>query len=116
MQTPDDLAASIAAERAATQSLLTTLSDDLAGMIEASRSTNADDEHDPEGATIAFERAQVVTLIEQSEQRLTELTEAERRLAEGRYGSCERCGEPIAVERLLARPAARFCVRCATRH
>lgn len=36
-----------------------------------------------------------------------------RRLAEGRYGVCERCGQPIGAERLAARPAALTCIRCA---
>ena len=34
-------------------------------------------------------------------------------LAEGRYGVCDRCGQPIGAERLAARPAAVTCVRCA---
>ena len=45
--------------RADAEAQVSALSDDLRGVIEASRSSNADDEHDPEGATIAFERAQV---------------------------------------------------------
>ncbi|MGI3779172.1 MAG: TraR/DksA C4-type zinc finger protein [Janthinobacterium lividum] len=28
---------------------------------------------------------------------------------------CERCGRPVAVERLTARPEARLCIDCATR-
>ena len=32
------------------------------------------------------------------------------RLDAGTYGLCEVCGQPIAEERLEARPAARFCV------
>ena len=42
-----------------------------------------------------------------------EITAALRRLDEGRYGVCERCGEPIGEARLEARPAARTCIRCA---
>jgi RNA polymerase-binding transcription factor DksA len=36
------------------------------------------------------------------------------RIADGSYGTCERCGEPIGAGRLAARPAARTCIRCAT--
>jgi DnaK suppressor protein len=46
---------------------------------------------------------------------LAELDAARERLAEGTYGRCERCGRPIAPERLSARPEARFCIACATR-
>jgi len=38
---------------------------------------------------------------------------AKQRLAEGRYGECQRCGEPIEAGRLRALPAAEFCLRCA---
>jgi RNA polymerase-binding transcription factor DksA len=41
------------------------------------------------------------------------LDDALRRLDEGRYGVCDRCGQPIGAERLAARPAAVTCVRCA---
>jgi hypothetical protein len=37
------------------------------------------------------------------------------RLAAGRYGQCERCGQPIGAGRLEARPAATTCIRCAGR-
>ncbi|MDQ1644927.1 MAG: hypothetical protein QOJ50_1111, partial [Cryptosporangiaceae bacterium] len=38
---------------------LSDLSADLAGLIAAGESVATDDEHDPEGTTIAFERAQL---------------------------------------------------------
>ncbi|WP_204310296.1 TraR/DksA C4-type zinc finger protein [Enterobacter cloacae] len=38
---------------------------------------------------------------------------ARLRLAEGRYGYCERCGEAIEPARLAALPAAEYCLRCA---
>ena len=82
-------------------------------MVAASLGTNADDEHDPEGATIAFERSQVGALITQARDHLAELDAAEARVADGSYGICEGCGRPIAPERLEARPVARTCVTCA---
>lgn len=108
-----EFAARIAEEAAGTTELLAGLHRDLASLIVASADANADDEHDPEGATIAFERAQLSALIEQAETRLRELAVAERRLRDGDYGECERCGGQIGEQRLLARPATRRCVRCA---
>jgi DnaK suppressor protein len=35
-------------------------------------------------------------------------------IEEGVYGTCESCGEDIAVERLKARPVTRHCIRCKT--
>ena len=82
-------------------------------VVDASRSSNADDEHDPEGATIAFERQQVVALLEQAQRRLADVDAAMAHREAGDYGICEVCGRPIAPERLAARPAARTCIDCA---
>ena len=84
-------------------------------MVAASRDSNADDEHDPEGATIAFERAQLGAILRQSTADLAEVDEALGRLAAGQFGTCQQCGKPIAPERLEARPTARLCITCATR-
>ncbi len=35
------------------------------------------------------------------------------RLADGSYGICENCGNPIAAARLEARPEATLCINCA---
>jgi DnaK suppressor protein len=86
---------------------------DLAALFEASRSSNADDEHDPEGNTIAYERAQLTAVLDATRRRLADLDDALARLAAGAYGICERCGRPIPPERLAVRPSARTCVTCA---
>ncbi|MGA8209937.1 MAG: TraR/DksA C4-type zinc finger protein [Nocardioidaceae bacterium] len=95
-----------------TRRRLATLTGDYTGIVEASRDSNADDEHDPEGATIAFERSQVGALVQAARLQLDEVAAARRRLAEGRYGTCERCGRQIPAARLAARPVARTCVGC----
>lgn len=98
-----------------TRERLATLTRDFDGVVEASKDSNADDEHDPEGATIAFEREQVGALLAQSERHLTEIDAALERLAAGTYGICESCRQPIAAERLEVRPVARTCITCASR-
>lgn len=45
-------------------------------MVAASGDTNADDEHDPEGATIAFERSQVSALVVHVQRHLAEIEAA----------------------------------------
>ena len=102
------------AERDATVQRLAALSDDFADVVAASRDTNADDEHDPEGHTIAFERSQVDALVVQARRRLAETDAAIARVDDGTYGTCERCQADIAAARLEARPTARTCVACAT--
>jgi RNA polymerase-binding transcription factor DksA len=105
----------LAAERASTTEQIGILRKDLAEIINASVSVATDDEHDPEGVTIAFERAQVAANLQRARTRLEDLDWAIERLNEGDYGRCERCGQPIAPERLAARPAARTCIACASR-
>ncbi len=86
---------------------------EYAGIVAASADANADDEHDPEGATIAFERAQLGAVLEQARRRLSDLDLGLARMAAGTYATCENCGGPISPERLDARPAARTCIACA---
>jgi RNA polymerase-binding transcription factor DksA len=98
-------------DQAAAESVV--LDRDLHALFEASRASNADDEHDPEGSTIAYERAQLTAVLDATRRRLADLDEALARLASGDYGVCERCGRPIPAERLAVRPFARTCVACA---
>ncbi len=83
------------------------------GIIESAQDANLDDEHDPEGSTIGFERAQAAALLDQARDQLAELDAARERLASGTYGICEGCGRPIAPARLEAQPATRVCIECA---
>jgi DnaK suppressor protein len=103
----------LAAERTGTISAIIALTRDFEGIVGATADVATDDEHDPEGATIAFERAQVSGLLEQARGRLADINDALDRIAQGRYGRCEDCGQPISTARLAARPAARTCISCA---
>ncbi|MBC7633139.1 TraR/DksA C4-type zinc finger protein [Aeromicrobium sp.] len=111
----DAAATILAAEHQATMRRLASLQSDHADIVAASLDSNADDEHDPEGSTIAFERSQVDALIEQTKRHLAEIEEAGTRLDRGVYGICLSCGRRIPSARLEARPTARTCIDCATR-
>ncbi|MEZ5863567.1 MAG: TraR/DksA family transcriptional regulator [Geminicoccaceae bacterium] len=50
----------------------------------------------------------------QRQQRIRRVEAALERMADGDYGWCVRCGEPIASGRLEADPAVPTCVACAT--
>jgi DnaK suppressor protein len=113
--TDRDARALLLAERDRTGIRLARLQRDFTSAVEASASANSDDEHDPEGATIAFERQQVAALIEQARQQLRHVEAALMRLEAGTYGTCGQCGQPIAPERLAARPTATTCIGCARR-
>lgn len=110
-----DAASALSDQRNETLHRLAQLEHAFQDVVAASVGSNADDEHDPEGTTIAFERSQLESLVRQARDHLREIDAATSRLAEGRYGVCERCGRPIDPERLAARPVARTCVTCPTR-
>lgn len=100
---------------AAARSRLEELDRNFDDVVEASAASNADDEHDPEGATIGFERAQVSALRWSAERTLAEIAAARERVRLGTYGICESCGRPIAPARLEARPTATLCITCASK-
>lgn len=107
----DDRArALLLALRAETLGRLTGLTDTRQEVVDAARGANVDDEHDPEGATIAFERAQLEALGSAARTRLTEVDAALARLDAGTYGRCAVGGEPLDDARLEARPTATTCV------
>ena len=85
------------------------------GIVEATSDVATDDEHDPEGHTIAWERQQIGALLDETRAMLTDIEAAEQRLDHGQYGTCTTCGLAIAVERLDALPATPTCVDCARR-
>ena len=105
--------ARLQAERDDLQAQVAGLERDLDGVVRASEASNADDEHDPEGATIAFERAQLQAVLRAARGRLEDVQSALARVDEPGWGRCEACGGDVGAERLQARPSARRCVGCA---
>ena len=72
-------------ERAATVERVQTLAGSLSDIVSNSDGANSDDEHDPEGSTIAFERAQIAALLLEARTYLDELERAGARLEAGSY-------------------------------
>ncbi|MCP3420952.1 TraR/DksA family transcriptional regulator [Nocardioides pinisoli] len=111
----DDPRSRLQREREQTLERLASLTGDYDSVVAASLDTNADDEHDPEGTTIAFERSQIGALVRQVRHHLAELDAALARVDDATYGVCEVCGAAIGDARLEALPAARTCITCASR-
>jgi DnaK suppressor protein len=97
--------------RAETLARIASLEARLAGIVDTASASSGDDEHDPEGQTVAYDRAEAQALLAGARRDLVEVEAALARVAAGTYGVCEVCGEPITPERLEARPAARRCLR-----
>lgn len=88
---------------------------DFEEFVDGADLVNTDDEHDPEGATIAFERAQVIALRDDAVRRIHLIDDALARLEAGTYGRCIGCNRPIPPARLAAVPGVETCVDCAAR-
>lgn len=100
-------------ERAAAELRIEAIRREFDGIVADAQNANADDEHDPEGSTIAYERARVAALMAGAQSSLDDLDDALSRLTAGSYSVCEGCGGPISPERLAALPAGRTCIACA---
>jgi DnaK suppressor protein len=59
------------------------------------------------------ERARLLSVMKALRSNLRWVDRALRKMELGTYGTCERCGEPIPIERLEALPWAILCVDCA---
>jgi DnaK suppressor protein len=65
-----------------------------------------------ERTVLAGQRELTVELVDRASKQLRDVESALRRLAEGCYGTCTDCDEPISDRRLTAIPWASRCVGC----
>jgi RNA polymerase-binding protein DksA len=73
-------------------------------------------EKDAEEQSLQIEDDDVLKALDEAGRReIAGIERALARIESGTYGTCARCGEPIAPARLRALPAAEHCIRCAER-
>jgi DnaK suppressor protein len=70
------------------------------------------DEESGEGGTMNVERERDLALSAQAQAAVEEIDKALAKIANGTYGYCEQCGQPIPKARLKALPYASLCVAC----
>jgi len=58
------------------------------------------------------ERSQVIAVVRALRSNLLDVERAVSKMDGGTYGVCERCGQPISLERLEALPWAVLCIDC----
>jgi DnaK suppressor protein len=80
--------------------------------LQRERLTDSAGDDQADTGTKTFEREQEISLANNLLERINQVDRAIDRLGEGNYGWCERCGNPIPVERLAAFPSATLCVSC----
>jgi RNA polymerase-binding protein DksA len=71
--------------------------------------------HMGDTASATFDRELDYTLEDNSEHVLGEIDAALKRIDDGTFGRCGRCGEPIDEARLEALPWATMCIECRRR-
>ncbi len=64
-----------------------------------------------DGTSLAVDRLSAVAVQEQLLTTLAQVRAARASVADGTYGTCEVCGEPIPAGRLEARPWSSRCIR-----
>ena len=105
-----DIKAALERDRAANLEQQEQLQRELDEIFAAVADVATDDEHDPEGSTIAYERSQLGAVTTQVHDHIREIDAALARVDAGTYGYCEICGRQIDLARMDARPTARACV------
>jgi DnaK suppressor protein len=69
-----------------------------------------------DSSQVTAERGEVEALAGKLRETLSEVERALAKLEDGSYGKCEDCGEQIDPLRLEAKPAAPYCINCASKH
>lgn len=88
------------------------IDDELQGLALDDNSAEGVDNHIGDDSDQLFERERLMTIRGELVDRRLAIQGAMEKLDNGTYGICERCGKPIAPERLEAMPFARYCLEC----
>jgi RNA polymerase-binding protein DksA len=86
---------------------------DLADLMRDAGEGAGSDQADVGSAT--FERDQEMTIVNNARDMLLQSEHALARIADGSYGVCEVCGNPIGKNRLMVFPRATMCLTCKQR-
>ncbi len=105
-----DLQADIETHVAQLRQEIETAEADILGLMRDGGDGSGDDQADAGAKT--YEREQELAIANNARDLLEANERALERLADGSYGMCETCGEPIGKFRLQAAPRATLCVTC----
>ena len=87
--------------------------EELAGLMRDAGDGAGHDQADM-GAT-SFERDHELIVVNNEREKLAQIDRALARIADGTYGICESCGNPIGKMRVMAFPRATLCMTCKQR-
>ncbi len=70
------------------------------------------DNHPADAASETYEKTREYAIDDNFKEILERINEALRKIDDGSYGSCDRCGKSINPDRLKAIPYATLCISC----
>jgi RNA polymerase-binding protein DksA len=85
---------------------------DLSESLEESSEESPYDQHMAETAAVTLDREIDLSLEENALASIAQIDRALGKLENGSYGRCDRCGNPIAEDRLEVAPFATLCIEC----
>jgi DnaK suppressor protein len=108
----DELRARLEEELAELQTQLSTLEEDTfaATQSDSAGDVGLDDESADAGSA-TFEREKDLSIEQNVRDLIHKIERARKRIAEGTYGLCERCGKPIEKARIKALPYVDLCIK-----
>ena len=109
----DEVLSDLHDDRARVIRTLTAQEAELAGLMRDAGDGAGHDQADM-GAT-SFERDQELIVVNNEREKLAQIDRALARIADGTYGICESCGNPIGKGRAMAFPRATLCLSCKQR-
>jgi DnaK suppressor protein len=105
--------AGLEAEAARLRAEISDTESDIADLLRDSSDAGGEDQAD--AGTKTFEREHEMALAANQREMLGQTERALVRIADGTYGICESCGNPIGKARLQAFPRATLCLTCKQR-
>lgn len=108
-----EVVADLHSDRERAVGTLTAQEDELAQLMRDAGDGAGHDQADM-GAT-SFERDQELTVVNNEREKLAQIDRALARIADGTYGTCETCANPIGKGRAMAFPRATLCLACKQR-
>jgi RNA polymerase-binding protein DksA len=107
-----DLVSRLKVERDELQTQLTTLEEDTFAVTQSDMSGDVGlDDESADAGTATFEREKDLSIENNVRDLLQKIDRALKRVEEGTYGMCERCGKPIEKPRIKALPYVDLCIK-----
>jgi RNA polymerase-binding protein DksA len=108
----EDLRARLEQERAELQTQLATIEEDAFSSTQSDLAGDVGlDDESADAGTATFEREKDLSIEQNVRDLLHKIDGALKRMDEGTYGICDRCGRPIEKTRIKALPYVDLCIK-----